>query len=235
MHLVDCAGVASLLYGGILFLLCSDARVGNSRAARLRAINERREEHYDNRPGVSRLPNIWWGNVVADGWAVLHGPIFKAAILRHAAPFFSELVQHYCTAATARDTCLCHVASSLDAFYNILYSGNMFLTPAALCRLRAVCDDFGLHYGRLRALCARSALFAFPNRPKINKLLHMPDTAASINPRHCQCYDEESAVGSVAATWKGSKYGRYHSTVQRVVLVKRIVALLLRFELACDV
>ena len=234
MHMVDCSGVAGLVYGGVLHSLLGDIRLGASRAARLRAIDTDRLAHYSARPGVPRLPKIWWKNVLLDGWANLHEQIFKAAIMRSAAPFFSELVHRYFTSDSVEDVCLRGVVASLVEMYDILWSGPRFLLPPAMVQLRACCSNFGVFYGRLRALARRSNTLSWPVRPKVHKLMHIPETAACINPRHCQCYVEESVVGTVAQTWKKSVAGRYERTVQRTVLAKRLTALLLRFELGED-
>ena len=67
--------------------------------------------------------------------------------------------------------------------------------------------------------------------PKVHKLQHVPMLAHGINPWPVQCYNEESHVGAAVKSWRGSAAGRYMLTVQEVVLIKRLVALLLRFEL----
>ena len=232
MHLVDCNGVAALVFGGVLRFMLTDIRLGPNRDVRLGVVNRDRAAHYRERPGTNRLPEVYWKNVLSDGWANLHGPAFKAAIVRSAAPFFAELTAKYCTTDSASDECLRGVTSSLAEYYTILYGEPMFLQAPVLDRLQKVCDDFGLYYQRLRELSRRSGVLAFPVRPKVHKFLHIPSIAASINPRCCQCYAEESCVGTVAKTWAGSKKGRYLQSVQRVVLVKRLLALLLRIELA---
>lgn len=232
MHVVDCAGVANVVFGSVLVFLLADARLGPTKATRLERVNQLRVEHYDARPGSNRLPEIRATNVVADGWGNLHGPVFKAAIVRSAAPFFSELVHSFCVGNSSRDVCMRKVVSSFAEFYDLLYDGPMFLPQASMDRLRTVLLEFGLHFMRLRELARRSATLAWQVRPKVHKMQHMTLWAQSINPKYCQCYGEESCVGTVVKTWKGSVSGRYRGVVQRVVLVKRVTALLLRFELA---
>ena len=91
MHLLDAHGVAALVYGGALQWLLADIRLGRNKAARLDLINRERGSHYADRPGVSKLPAIREDNVTAsDNWGNLHGQVFKAAIMRNAAPFFSD-------------------------------------------------------------------------------------------------------------------------------------------------
>ena len=50
-----------------------------------------------------------------------------------------------------------------------------------------------------------------------------------------QNYTEESSVGTVAKVWAHSANGRYRRTVQRMVLLKRLVALMIRLETDDDV
>lgn len=47
-----------------------------------------------------------------------------------------------------------------------------------------------------------------------------------------QVYAEESLMGSVTGTWRGSARGRYKHVVQEVVLIKQLTGVLLRFELS---
>ena len=232
MHLVDCSGVAAIIFGGVLNCLLADRRVGETRASRLATINALRFAHYGSRPGANRLPEIHMANVVSNGWASLHGPPFKAAIVRSSAPFWSELAHRFCTSESARDVCMRGVVSKLVEVYDILYNGPMFLPEAAMGQLRAACVAVGVNHMRLRELSRRSGTFAFQITPKVHKFQHIPQIAESINPRWCQCYGEESCVGTVVAAWKGSVSGRYRASVQRTVLVKRVTALLLRFEMA---
>ena len=64
MHLVDCHGIAELVYGGILSHLLSDARLGRSQGERLEYVEIARQGHYSERPGVHRLPKIFLKNVL---------------------------------------------------------------------------------------------------------------------------------------------------------------------------
>ena len=94
--------------GCILLSLLYDDRVGANRAERLRKIDADRLAHYAGRPGAYRLPKIFWKNVLLDGWANLHGQVFKAAIMRSAAPF--SLIWFTLTVLLARlKICACGV------------------------------------------------------------------------------------------------------------------------------
>ena len=232
MHLLDCNGVSSLVIGSTLMWLMADIRLGRNRAARLERVNGERAGFYEPKPGVSRLPMLKEKCFVQSGWGELHGPAFKAAVTRHAVPFFHELVCKYCTAATPRDTCLTQTLASLVKIYDVMYQSDTFLTPEAVVDLRAACVSFGEGYMRLRELSRRSGVLAFGMKPKVHKVQHLPFMSESINPRNVQCYSEESLMGSCVKTWKGTSHGRYKGTAQKVVLIKRVTAVILRLELA---
>ena len=231
MHMMDCKDSAALSFGGARAFLLQDDRLGDNRAQRLATINARRIAHYARRPGVARLPKVLLGNVYNDGWADLHGPAFKAAITRQAAPFFNELLSHYCSSDEPLDECLRLNMASLDDMYNLLYSMSLFPSDADLIALRTAVQSYGTSYQRLRELARRRRIQAFPVRPKVHKSQHISFLAECINPTAIQCYSEESQMGIVSKTWKGSVRGCYRDVVQRNVLVKRLTALLLRFEL----
>ncbi len=72
---------------------------------------------------------------------------------------------------------------------------------------------------------------AFPVTPKTHKVQHLPLLTACINPVRVQMYSEESMMGSVTRTWRGSKRGQYRQSVQMAGLTKQATGVLLRFEL----
>ena len=231
MHLLECKGVTPLVFGSTLARLLADLRVGANKEERLEAINARREQFYDARPGANRLPKIMLTNCTRDGWGNLAGPAYKAAKVRSAAPFFRELVHHYCSSASQRDRQLRIVVTSLDMMYNVMYDAPMFPPDATVVRLRQLCLEFGAAYQHLRELSRRAGVYAFAVTPKVHKVQHIPLLATCINPVRVQVYSEESLMGAVTTTWRGSKNGRYRSTAQRVVLIKQVTGVLLRFEL----
>ena len=67
--------------------------------------------------------------------------------------------------------------------------------------------------------------------PKVHKMQHVPLLATVLNPRCVQNYAEESLIGTCTAIWARSVAGRYRSVVQRAVLAKKLVGLLLHFEM----
>ena len=130
-----------------------------------------------------------------------------------------------------RDATLRAVVAALDDLYNELYDAPMFPPDPTVARVRQLCLDFGKAYQRMRELSRRSGIYAFAVTPKTHKVQHIPKLATCINPVRVQVYAEESMMGSVTSTWRGSKHGRYRKVVQNVVLVKQLTGVLLRFEL----
>ena len=232
MHLRECKGVTPVVFGSVLTWLLLDARLGANKEERLAAVNARREKFFDDRPGSNRLPKIYIHNCTRDGWGNLAGPAYKAAKIRGGAQFFRELVHHYCASAAPRDRELRAVVASLDDLYNTLYASPMFPPGAEVDRIRQLCLDFGCAYQKMRELSRRAGKYAFNVTPKTHKVQHVPKLAACINPVRVQVYSEESMMGSVTKTWRGSKSGVYKHVVQRVVLIKQLTGMLLRFELA---
>ena len=218
------------MFGGVLGFLMTDIRLGPNRDARLTRINDLLKEWYRANPAENRLPPILSSNLTNNGWYDFTGQAIKAAATRCARGFFLHLCQLYFNRGTRSDALLLTLLTNLCEFYTILYSGDMFLPDASLDRLRTVTIAFGEAYQALRAHCAEQAILGFPVRPKMHRMQHLPRCARSINPVTLQCYAEESLVGTTTRVWKRSMAGRYEPGVQRVVLTKRMVGLLLRVQ-----
>ena len=124
------------------------------------------------------------------------------------------------------------LVAALDDLYNVLYDAPMFPPDASVHQVRQLCLDFGKAYQEMRELSRRSGIYAFAVTPKTHKVQHLPKLTTCINPTRVQVYSEESMMGSVTGTWRGSARGRYKQTVQKIVLVKQLTGVLLRFELA---
>ena len=110
----------------------------------------------------------------------------------------------------------------------------MFHSDAEVEQLRVITTAFGTAYQRLRGIAMGKGDFSWQLKPKVHKFMHMPFLASVMNVRCASCYADESAVGTTCGVWKRSVAGRYKRHVQRNVLTKRWLAVLLRFELEGD-
>ena len=80
MHIMDCKGMASTIFGSVVWMLVRDARLGQNQQQRLDLINERLRRFYSRNPGVHKLPKITLQSIIgSNGWAELCGPAIKAA------------------------------------------------------------------------------------------------------------------------------------------------------------
>ena len=104
------------------------------------------------------------------------------------------------------------------------------MSEDAIARIRRVCVDFGMHFQLLKEYCRENHIFAFNVKPKVHNMQHTPMICEVINPRFIQCYGEESLIGTTTKVWKRSMNGRYKKNVQKSVLAKRNLGLLMRFE-----
>ena len=231
MHLMDCKGVLALAFGSVCKELIADPRLGANQQERLDTINERRKALFDSRPGSVRLPKLLLANLTKDGWGDLHGKTIKAAITRHALPFFVSLVTEFYNRGTPEDTDRVRMLGALDELYNVVYNEPMFLPPDAQRRLREACLTFGACYQRLREAARLAGRCNYRVTPKVHKMQHLPLMGGFINPRCVQNYAEESLIGTATKTYKASMNGRHMGVAQVNFLAKRMVALLLRFEI----
>lgn len=231
MHVLDCKGVASTIFGSLLTMLVRDARLGATQQVRLDLVNTKLRAWYASRPGLRKLPKINLQSLVgSSGWAELAGPAIKAAPTRAAAPFFAHLAKEYFNSFTPGDLNTCKVTANLAEFYDIIASAPMFMTDAQLQRLRLVVDNFGIALQSLRGEAEARNQLVYQVRPKVHKAMHLPLFASIINPRCVNCYVDESQMGTSQRVWRASVKGKYSNHVQRTVLAKRWLALLLRFE-----
>ena len=130
----------------------------------------------------------------------------------------------------APDVDLRVVTAKLDELYKIIYGGPMFLGLDALDQLENVCIEFGEAFQRLREHGRVNAQLTFGITPKVHKSQHLPLLAELINPKWLTVYGEESLIGTTMKVYKRSMSGRYKRHIQRNVLLKRVVGLMLRFE-----
>ena len=232
MHVGDCNGVANIIAGSVIKpLVLYERRLGNNQEERLQAINERMQRFYDERPGYSRMAPLRVGNLTSEGWCVLNGSTVKAANTRALSPFLVELAAHFYDNDDDEYSRLAQRATRcLDRLYVIIYTEGVFLSASALAEFRRVLLRFGMAIQQLRELARARNLLAWNMTPKVHMFQHMDQQAAVVNPRVIHNYSEESQIGTTTAVWRRSASGRYRRTVQRIVLCKRLVSLMIRLE-----
>ena len=235
MHLLDCKGVASLVIGSVLKCLALVKTIlGATQDARMATINALLIDFYDRHPGTHRAPPLKIKNLTLDGWATLHGPVYKAANTRAMLPVLVELVDSYMdeTNEYERTSKLC--VHAFNGIYEVMYSNGIFLPDTPKRALTRHLLRFGRCYQHLRNLSAAAGWLYWNITPKVHMSQHFAALCRIINPRYLQNYSEESQVGTMTTIWGRSAHGKYRSTIQHVVLVKRLVALALRLELGDD-
>ena len=236
MHVFDVHGAAELVYGGILGRLMKRTALGRNIGYRMTRINIHRIQWYKGRPGKPTLPSIRATDVVMkNGWNVLHGQLFKAAIVRHASGFFKHLAYTFLNGRGEFEDHMYKLVSSLDDIYFWMYGSlpgdrGRFLSSSELAGLRKAILEFGWHYQWCRGFSRRVHFMGFEVTPKVHKTQHFAMLAEFMNPARIANWAEESMVGTTCKVWKGSKYGRYKSLVQHRVLTKRCLSLFMRLE-----
>ena len=232
MHVLDCKGVSATIFGSLLGMLIRLPRLGANQQARVATINARMLAWYGARPGSHRLPRLTMANIVAkgSGWHELAGPAIKAANTRNAAPMFASMAREYMDDASAESRAVVRVTQALADMYEVLRAAPMFLDDATLHQFRELVGGFGVSLQYLRSWAETNHRLMWQVRPKAHKAMHLPQLAAIINPRYVDNYADESQIGTSTRVWKGSVAGRYKAHVQRTVLAKRWLAVLLRYE-----
>ena len=166
----------------------------------------------------------------SQGWCRLHGRVIKAANSRALAPFVAEMAEAFNDGDTAYDRLVLRATKSMARFYEIIYRAGVVLSASELGELRRVTARLGAALQELRDLARVRELFAWNIVPKTHACMHFPELAEFVNPRYVQCYQAESQVGTMTTIWNKGAHGRYRHTAQRMVLVKRLVALHCRLE-----
>ena len=65
---------------------------------------------------------------------------------------------------------------------------------------------------------------------KFHYMAHVPDCAASLNPRILSTYTEESFVGKLASVYAALANGPYFATIQRSALLRYLTAMQLHLS-----
>ena len=107
----------------------------------------------------------------------------------------------------------------------------MFLSAEEHAAFTRVCVDLAEALQRLRHDADTRSQARWQIRPKMHKMCHLPLAASSINPRIVGCYADESHTGTCCKVWMRSLVGRYANSIQNTVLAKRLLAVVVRYEL----
>ena len=215
----------------IRHLVRTEHRLGPNQQARLDSINTKLSNWYEERPGSHRLPTLKLSNLQQTSrWSQLHGRAVKAANTRAAVPFVAELAAEFYSPDDEYGRLSIRCARMLARFYEAVYAAGAVLTDAQLEEVRRIVRIFGASFQQLRNLSQTMAFLGWNITPKTHYFMHLPSSCALVNARFTHCYMDESAVGTITKIWSRSARGRYRRTIQRVVLLKRLVALFVRLE-----
>lgn len=113
-----------------------------------------------------------------------------------------------------------------------MHGADFSFTDAEVAGLKQLVFDFGKSYQRLMELSRRSGVFAFPVTPKVTRCNTFRVSPSASTLQRVPVYREESLMGTITKAWRGSARGPYKAHVPRIVLSKRLVGFLARFELA---
>ena len=212
-------------------LVVHDSRLGPTQAERLEETNRRLLHFYSSQPGGNRMPPLKLQNLASKGWGLLHGRTVKAANCRALAPFLMELAMAlYDNNEDEYHRCVRRLTGGMVRFFDLIYSAGVFLDTQQVDELRRIVLRVGAAYQQLRNLACDQRELLWNVVPKIHMFMHLSSQAAIVNIRWTQAYAEESQIGSTTRVWTRSAHGRYRRRVQRVVLLKRLVAFVTRLS-----
>ena len=123
------------------------------------------------------------------------------------------------------------LCDNIRDYYSLLYSASMFVPMPEVARLRTICYEIGEDWLTMREAGVETSELIFKVSPKVHKIQHTPLFAELLNPAHTHAYAEESSIGTNVRVWQKSVAGRYKANVQSVVLSKRLLGVLLRYEI----
>ena len=240
MHCTDHHGVWGVIFGSVAsYLLENDGvpSLGGTKGERLDTMNRLLKDFYkgSGSGATARIDKITNANIYPAGsadYAALGGPKVKAANTRQAMPFLGVLARLHLTDLENTDHLLMHrlIQHSLD-FNRLINSSGRILTKPQLDAFTVATEGVGKYIQLLRSRAKEQRQLLWHIVPKTHHMQHFPTEAKLINPRLVQCYIEESYIGKVAKIWASSKNGPYKETVQRIVLLKYLVWLVVEMDL----
>ena len=235
MHNLDCKGTAAIVGGSVIAkVIREDRRLGNTIDERLAAVNAKLAQFNGSYTFSSKISDIRRKNLFAKGtdqWITLHGPTIKAAGTRHIMPFVQLLAEECFDDGSPYSNSIIKVCRSLNGIYDVLYTADMFLTDGQHKQLSDRVMRFGKHFNACRGYAKAQRCFYFNTSWKVHQTMHLPYQAALINPRHMQCYNDESLQGRAQRIW-GKVAGPSRTIPQQeAVLYKYLVSLIIALNL----
>ena len=228
MHVLDLKGVIAIAGGSLIWkIVTTVSSLGNTQEIRLNKINEQMKE-FQKGSTSHRMPSLRLSNLRCDGWAMLSGPVIKAANSRALLPFFNHLAQKYFAAHGDYSSSIRKVFLALTEIERIFYTSDMFLEDKTKTELEDAFLRLGRHWQNLRHLSGVRNENAWQIRPKVHYAQHFVEQADLINPRVVQNYQEESLIGVVTKVWQACARGPYEKTIQKKALNRMWVGLELR-------
>ena len=235
LHVLDHNGVAGLVVGNIFALHLStvnDVIPGANQENRLDFLNDDIKGFCSTHNVQNRVPLLKLSNIFREGFPELHGRAIKAANTRSLVAYALDLQKR---AVDIDPNDVNHhalkIVQSLQTVYDILYSGEFFLTPNEVGTLHNKLTRMGVNYQLLATQTSAQGQLRWKQTPKLHYAVgHMAMQAALINPRYVQTYGSEGLVGKVCQIFKKTMDGPYHATVQRKILRKYKVGMFLEFS-----
>ena len=232
MHVLDHHGLAAIICGSIVNILVhTEGRLGTTIAARLEKVNAEASDYFSTHLVSCVMPPLRESNLQVTEWGELCGPLVKAANTRHYCTFAEELACRYFDGADRLHLAIRRCIGGLNGVYHGLYGGKLFFEDEELIFLDEQLHLVGKYHQVCRQLCKDRNSFNFQIKQKAHYAQHLGMWARLINPRAVQNYVEEGFMGKVQKMWRASCQGPYAKTVQKTVLMKYLVLLIIEFEL----
>lgn len=230
MHILDLRGVIAIAGGSLLWKIISSINsLGATQDARLTKVNLMMKDF--QRGGAShRMPPLKKSNLRCDGWAMLNGPVIKAANTRALLPFLHFLANKFFAAHGSYASSIRKVFQALVQIQKIFYSSGQFLEDESKAELNESFLKLGRHWQNLRHLSSLENENSFQIRPKVHIAMHFPEQSELINPVFVQNYQEESLIGVVTKVWAACARGPYDKTIQAKALNRMWVGLEIRMS-----
>ena len=230
MHVLDLRGVIAIAGGSLIWKTISSVHsLGPSQDTRLEKVNEMLKVFQEG-AAFHRMPPLRKSNMRSDGWAVLNGPIVKAANTRDLLPFLNSLAQRFFAGHGSYASSTRKVFLALIEMQKIFYSSGQFLEDEAKVQLRDAFLKLGRHWQNLRHLSSLEFENSWQISPKVHIAQHFPEQAELINPVFVQNHQEESLMGVVTKVWGACARGPYNNAIQKKALNRMWVGLELRMS-----